>query len=39
MECTFTHLFIHIYSLIQMQALLVPAFDVLACSMQDNLDL
>ena len=28
MECIITHLFIHIYSFIQMQVLLVPAFDV-----------
>ncbi len=33
------YLFIHIYSLVQMQVLLVPASDVKPSSKQDNLDL
>ena len=39
MECVIKHLFIHIYSLVQMQVLLVPAFDVKPCSKQDDMDL
>ncbi len=38
MEYIIMHLFIHIYSLIQVQAILVPAF-VKPCSKQDDLDL
>ena len=38
MKYIITHLFIHIYSLVQVQALLVPAFNVKPCSKQDDLD-